>query len=149
VQSTEGFDFVPTYKEWPLPVQPDLVGELPNHPSGFTSYPEPVQAVTELPSGSGTYEMTVPVWGDTPSQDDPYYAAVAEAWGGTTINLRQADGNTFADTSVQWLNANEYGDAILMFSWMLGSHSNFQQTVVNTFYDLTDIVKGDTAVNGE
>ena len=142
-QSTEGFDFVPTFKEWPLPVQPDLVGEPPNHPSGFTSYPEPVQAVTELPSGSGTYEITVPAWGDTPSGDDPYYAAVTEAWGGTVINLRQADGNTFADTSVQWLKANEYGDAILMFGWMLGSHTDFQETVVNNFYDLTDIVKGD------
>jgi putative aldouronate transport system substrate-binding protein len=142
-QSTEGFDFLPTYKEWPLPVEPDLVGEPPNHPSGFTSYPEPIEAVTELPSGSGTYEFTVPIWGDTPSGDDPYYAAVTEAWGGTTINLRQADGNTYADTSVQWLKANEYGDAILMFSWMLGSHTDFRETVVNNFYDLTDIVKGD------
>jgi len=143
IQSTEGFDFLPTYQEWPLPVQPDLVGEPPNHPSGFTSYPEPIQAVTEVPSGSGTYEMTVPIWGDTPSEDDPYYAALFDAWGGTTINLRHADGNTFADTSVQWLKANEYGDAIQMFSWMLGSHSNFQETVVNNFYDLTDILKGD------
>ena len=143
VQATEGFDFLPTYKEWPLPVEPDLVGEPPNHPSGFTSYPEPVQAVTELPSGSGTYELTVPIWGDTPAEDDPYYAALFEAWGGTAINLRHADGNTFADTSVQWLKANEYGDAILMFGWMLGSHSNFQETVVNNFYDLTEILKGD------
>jgi len=145
VQSTEGFDFLPTYQEGPLPVQPDLVGEPPNHPSGFTSYPEPVQAVTELPSGSGTYEMTVPNWGANPSNDDPYFAAVSEAWGGTVINLRHADGNTYADTSVQWLKANEYGDAIMMSSWMLGSHVNFQETVVNGFYDLTDIVKGDIA----
>jgi putative aldouronate transport system substrate-binding protein len=145
MQSTEGFDFLPTYQEWPLPVQPDLVGEPPNHPSGFTSYPEPVQAVTELPSGSGTYEMTVPNWGANPSNDDPYFAAVSDAWGGTVINLRHADGNTYADTSVQWLKANEYGDAIMMSSWMLGSHVNFQETVVNGFYDLTDIVKGDIA----
>jgi putative aldouronate transport system substrate-binding protein len=145
VQSTEGFDFLPTHEEWPLPVEPDLVGEPPNHPSAFTSYPEPAPAVTELPSGSGTYELTVPIWGDTPSGDDPYYAAVTEAWGGTVINLRHADGNTFADTSVQWLKANEYGDAIALFGWMLGSHSNFQETVVNNFYDLTDILKGDIA----
>jgi putative aldouronate transport system substrate-binding protein len=145
VQATEGFDFLPTYKEWPLPVEPDLVGEPPNHPSAFTTYPEPVQAVAEVPSGSGTYEFTVPIWGDTPSGDDPYYGTVTDAWGGTTINLRHADGNTFADTSVQWLKANEYGDAIQIFSWMLGSHSNFTETVVNNFYNLTDILKGDIA----
>ena len=144
-QATEGFDFLPTYKEWPLPVEPDLVGEPPNHPSGFTSYPEPVQAITDLPSGSGEFEITVPMWGEPPSQDDPYFAALFEAWGGTKVNLRQADGNTFAETSVQWLQANEFGDGIMMFSWMLGSHTNFQETVVNTFYDLTDIVSGDIA----
>jgi putative aldouronate transport system substrate-binding protein len=144
-QVTEGFDFLPTYQEWPLPVEPDLVGEPPNHPSAFTSYPEPVEAVTDLPSGSGTYELTVPIWGDTPSADDPYYATVADAWGGTKIDLRHADGNTYADTSVQWLKANEYGDAIQLFGWMLGSHSNFRETVVNSFYDLTDVLKGDIA----
>jgi putative aldouronate transport system substrate-binding protein len=31
----------------------------------------------------------------------------------------------------------------MLFSWMLFAHPNFQETVVNTFYDLTDIVKGD------
>ncbi|WP_168801709.1 extracellular solute-binding protein [Glycomyces buryatensis] len=144
-QATEGFDFLPTYKEFPLPVEPNLVGEPPNHPSGFTSYPEPVQAVAEVPSGSGTYELTVPIWGDTPDGDDPYYGTVTETWGGTTINLRHADGNTFADTSVQWLKANEYGDAIAIFGWMLGSHSNFTETVVNNFYNLTEILKGDIA----
>ncbi|GAA2148393.1 extracellular solute-binding protein [Glycomyces algeriensis] len=142
-QATEGFDFLPEYKEWPLPAEPDLVGDPPNHPSGFTSYPEPVEAVTEVPSNSGTYEITVPFWGEAPSNDDPYFAALRDAWGGTTVNLRQADGNTYADTSVQWLNANEYGDGILLFSWMLGSHTNFPETVVNSFYDLTDILKGD------
>ena len=142
-QVTEGFDFLPEYKEWPLPFEPDLVGEPPNHPSGFTSFPQPVTAVENLPSGSGTYEITVPMWGEPPSKDDPYYAAVSEAWGGTVVNLRHADGNTFAETSVQWLQANEFGDGIMMFSWMLQSHSNFQETVVNTFYDLTDLLKGD------
>jgi putative aldouronate transport system substrate-binding protein len=145
VQSTKGFDFLPTYKEWPLPVEPDLVGEPPNHPSGFTSYPEPVQAITDLPSGGGTYELTVPIWGDTPAEDDPYYAALSEAWGGTVVNLRHADGNTYGETSVQWIKADEYGDGILLFGWMLGSHSNFQETVVNNFYDLTEIVQGDIA----
>ncbi|GAB3659458.1 hypothetical protein [Glycomyces tarimensis] len=142
-QVTEGFDFLPTYKEWPLPVEPDLIGEPPQHPSGFTSYPEPVQAVTDLPSGSGTYEITIPMWGEAPSKDDPYYAAVHEAWGGTVINIRHADGNTYADTSAQWLQANEFGDGIQMFSWMLYAHPNFRETVVNTFYDLTDILSGD------
>ncbi|MDN3241560.1 extracellular solute-binding protein [Glycomyces tritici] len=142
-QATEGFDFLPEYKEWPLPAEPDLIGDPPNHPSAFTSYPEPVEAITEVPSNSGTYEITVPFWGEAPSNDDPYFAALRDAWGGTTINLRQADGNTYADTSVQWLNANEYGDGMLLFSWMLGSHTNFPETVVNTFYDLTDILKGD------
>lgn len=144
-QVTEGFDFLPTYKEWPLPVEPDLIGEPPHHPSGFTSYPEPVQAVTDLPSGSGTYEFTIPMWGEAPSKDDPYYAAVHEAWGGTVINIRHADGNTFADTSAQWLQANEFGDGIQMFSWMLYAHPNFRETVVNTFYDLTDLLSGDIA----
>ncbi|MEU5153978.1 hypothetical protein [Glycomyces sp. NPDC021274] len=142
-QQTEGFDFLPEHKEWPLPAEPDLVGEPPNHPSAFTSYPEPIEAVTEVPSNSGTYEITVPFWGEAPSNDDPYFTALRDAWGGTTVNLRQADGNTYADTSVQWLNANEYGDGILLFSWMLGSHTNFPETVVNSFYDLTDILKGD------
>lgn len=144
-QVTEGFDFLPTYKEWPLPVEPDLIGEPPHHPSGFTSYPEPVQAVTELPSGSGTYEFTIPMWGEAPSKDDPYYAAVHEAWGGTVINIRHADGNTFADTSAQWLQAGEFGDGIQIFSWMLYAHPNFRETVANTFYDLTDLLKGDIA----
>nr|BFF25169.1 hypothetical protein GCM10025732_31340 [Glycomyces mayteni] len=65
-QATEGFDFLPEHVDWPLPVQPDLVGEPPNHPSGFTSYPEPVQAVTDVPAGSGAYELTVPCWGPAP-----------------------------------------------------------------------------------
>ncbi|SDL76499.1 putative aldouronate transport system substrate-binding protein [Glycomyces sambucus] len=141
-QATEGFDFLPTYKEFPLPVEPDLVGEPPNHPSGFTSYPEPVDGVETAEAG-GEYEITVPMWGTPPSGDDPYFAALQEAWGGTKVNLRHADGNTFAQTSVQWLQANEFGDAINMFGWMTDSHPNFQETVVNTFYDLTDIVKGD------
>jgi putative aldouronate transport system substrate-binding protein len=87
--------------------------------------------------------MTVPMWGTAPSNDDPYFAAVAEAWGGTRVNLRQADGNTYAETAVQWLAANEFGGAITMFAWMANSHTDFRGTVVNTFYDLTDIVKGD------
>ena len=56
-QATSGFDFLPTHEDWPLPVEPDLVGEPPNHPSGFTSYPEPVLAITNLPNGSGTYDL--------------------------------------------------------------------------------------------
>ncbi|WP_205327268.1 extracellular solute-binding protein [Glycomyces sp. YM15] len=142
-QATEGFDFLPEYKEWPLPAEPDLVGEPPASPSAFTSYPEPVEGITEVPAGTGTYEITVPFWGEAPSNDDTYFAALRDAWGGTTMNLRQADGNTYADTSVQWLNANEYGDGILLFGWMLGSHTSFPETVVNSFYDLTDILKGD------
>ena len=61
-----------------------------------------------------------------------------------TINLRQADGNTFADTSVQWLQGQRVRRrASYMFGWMLGAHPTFRETVVNNFYDLTDIVKGD------
>lgn len=142
-QVQTGFDFLPEYKEWKLPLEPDLVGEPPNHPSGFTSYPETVQAITDLPSGTGTYEVTIPMWGEAPSRDDEYYAAVQEAWGGTVINIRHSDGNTYAETSQQWLQANEFGDAIQIFSWMLYAHPNFRETVVNTFYDLTDIVSGD------
>ncbi|GAB4004840.1 hypothetical protein GCM10029992_50990 [Glycomyces albus] len=144
-QTTEGFDFLPAHREWPLPVEPDLVGEPPHHPSAFTSYPEPVQAITDLPSGSGTYELTVPVWGGAPSSDDPYFTAVTEAWGGTTLKLRQADGITYGDTSAQWVKADEYGDAIQLFSWMTGSYSDFRETVVNSFYDLTEVVQGDIA----
>ncbi|WP_199034943.1 extracellular solute-binding protein [Glycomyces salinus] len=142
-QLTEGFDFLPQYKEWPLPVEPDLVGEPPNHPSGFTSYPEPAQAIAEVPANTGTYGLTIPTWGTPPSSDDSYFSAVQEAWGGTTIDLRHADGNTFADTSVQWLRAGEFGDGIFMYSWMLTSHTDFRETVVNQFYDLTDILTGD------
>jgi putative aldouronate transport system substrate-binding protein len=144
-QATEGFDFLPTYKEYALPAQPDLIGEPPNHPSGFTSYPEPVDGVEAAEAASTEFEITVPMWGTPPSADDPYFTAIQEAWGGTKVTLRHADGNTFAQTSVQWLQANEYGDAINMFGWMTDSHPNFQETVVNTFYDLTDIVKGDIA----
>jgi putative aldouronate transport system substrate-binding protein len=144
-QTTEGFDFLPEYKEWELPVQPDLVGEPPHHPSGFTTYPDPAPAIENVPSNSGTFELTMPMWGEAPSQDDPYFAAVADAWGGTTVNLRQADGNTYAETSVQWLSANEFSDGIFFFAWMLNSHTNFQETVVNRFYDLTDILKGDVS----
>lgn len=144
-QATEGFDFLPTHEDWPLPVQPDLVGEPPNHPSAFTSYPEPVQAITDLPSGTGSYELTVPCWGTPPAQDDPYFAAVSEAWGGTKVTLRQGDGMTYGDTAVQWVKADEYGDGIQLFNYMTGSFSNFQETVVNSFYDLTEIVQGDIA----
>ncbi|MCC3764258.1 extracellular solute-binding protein [Glycomyces sp. TRM65418] len=142
-QVQTGFDFLPEYKEWKLPLEPDLVGEPPNHPSGFTSYPETVQAVTDLPSGTGTYELTVPMWGEAPSRDDEYYATVNEAWGGTVVHLRHSDGNTYAETSQQWLQANEFGDAIQIFSWMLYAHPNFRETVVNSFYDLTDLLSGD------
>jgi putative aldouronate transport system substrate-binding protein len=144
-QVTEGFDFLPEYKEWPLPVEPDLVGEPPNHPSGFTSYPEPVPAITEAPANTGTYQFTVPTWGQAPPSDDSYFSAVQEAWGGTVINLAHADGNTYADTSAQWLQAQEFGDGIHMYSWMLYAHANFRETVVNQFYDLTDILTGDIA----
>ncbi|GAA2154065.1 extracellular solute-binding protein [Glycomyces lechevalierae] len=142
-QTTEGFDFLPTHEDWPLPVQPDLIGEPPNHPSAFTSYPEPVQAVTDLPSGSGSYELTVPCWGPAPAKDDPYFAAVYEAWGGTKLELRQGDGMTYGDTAVQWVKADEYGDGIQLFNYMTGSFSSFQETVVNSFYNLTEIVQGD------
>lgn len=144
-QTTEGFDFLPTHEDWPLPVEPDLVGEPPHHPSAFTSYPEPVQAITDLPSGKGTYEISVPCWGTPPAQDDPYFATVAEAWGGTTVKLRQGDGMTYGDTAVQWVKANEYGDGIQLFNYMTGGFSDFQETVVNSFYDLTEIVQGDIA----
>ncbi|GAB4002225.1 hypothetical protein GCM10029992_39850 [Glycomyces albus] len=85
----------------------------------------------------------MPMWGEPPSSDDPYYQAIFEAWGGTQLNIRHADGNTFADTSVQWLQADEFGDAIHIFAWMLLSHTDFQATVTDKFYDLTDIVSGD------
>ncbi|GAA2154914.1 MULTISPECIES: extracellular solute-binding protein [Glycomyces] len=142
-QVTEGFDFLPQYKEWPLPVEPDLVGEPPNHRSGFTAYPEPAQAIPEPPANAGAYRITVPTWGTPPPSDDSYFAAVQEAWGGTVIELAHADGNTYAETSNQWLQAGEFGDGIHMFSWMLGAHPNFRETVVNRFYDLTDILTGD------
>lgn len=86
----------------------------------------------------------MPVWGDNvPAKDDPYFAAVTEAWGGTRIDLRQADGITYGDTSVQWVKADEYGDAIQLFSWMTGSYGDLRETVVNSFHELTDIVRGD------
>ncbi|WP_205323797.1 extracellular solute-binding protein [Glycomyces sp. YM15] len=144
-QESEGFDFLPDHEEWPLPVQPDLVGEPPHHPSAFTSYPDPAQAVTDLPSGTGTYEITVPCWGAAPAQDDPYFATLADSWGGTVLKLRQGDGMTYGDTAVQWIKADEYGDGIALFNWMTGSFGNFRETVVNSFYDLSEIVEGDIA----
>ena len=60
-------DILPEYKEWPLPVQPDLVGEPPNHPSAFLTYPDPVaQAIPNPPSNSGEYQIYVPNWGPEP-----------------------------------------------------------------------------------
>jgi putative aldouronate transport system substrate-binding protein len=144
VQVTEAAaGFIPEFKEFPLPVQPDLVGEPPLHPSGFLPYPEQAKpAIPNPPSNSGTYEITVPMWGDAPSANDAFYQAVYDAWGGTTVKLRHADGNTFADTSTQWLQANEFGDGIHIFSWMLYAHANFTETVANRFYDLSEILAG-------
>ncbi|GAB3652684.1 type 2 periplasmic-binding domain-containing protein [Glycomyces tarimensis] len=143
-QLDQSLDILPEYKEWPLPVQPELVGEPPNHPSAFLSYPNPVaQAIPNPPDNSGEYQIYVPNWGPTPAKDDPYYLAMQEATGGTKIEFVQSDGEAFAEASVQWIQAQEFGDAIFLFSWMTGSHANFNETVVNSFADITDIVSGD------
>ena len=137
-------DILPEYKEWPLPVQPDLVGEPPNHPSAFLTYPDPVaQAIPNPPGNSGEYQIYVPNWGPTPAKDDPYFVAMQEATGGTKIEFVQSDGEAFAEASVQWIQAQEFGDAIFMFGWYTGAHANFNETVVNSFADITDIVSGD------
>jgi putative aldouronate transport system substrate-binding protein len=143
VQSTEAASkFVPVFKEFPLEVTPDLVGEPPQHPSGFLSYPEPKPAITEKPSNSGSYEVTVPMWGDPPPSNDPFFAAVHDAWGGTNIKLRQADGFVYPEATSQWIQANEFGDGIHLFSWMLYAHPNFTETVANRFYNLSEILAG-------
>jgi putative aldouronate transport system substrate-binding protein len=135
---------IPEFKEFPLPVEPDLVGEPPQHPSGFLSYPASTEPAVPSPrSNSGSYEITVPMWGDPPASSDSYYQSVYDAWGGTKVQLRHADGNTYAETSTQWLQANEFGDGIQMFSWMLWAHPSFTETVANRFYNLSEILQGD------
>jgi putative aldouronate transport system substrate-binding protein len=143
-QLDQSLDILPEYKEWPLPVQPDLVGEPPHHPSAFLEYPNPVaRAVPNPPSNSGSYQVYVPNWGPSPAKDDPYYLAMQEATGGTRIEFVQSDGEAFAEASMQWINAQEFGDAIFMFGWMTNAHANFNETVVNRFADLTDLLSGD------
>ncbi|MEU5155419.1 hypothetical protein [Glycomyces sp. NPDC021274] len=139
-------DILPSYQEWPLPIEPDLIGEPPNHPSGYLAYPNPpAKAIANPPSNSGSYQVYVPNWGPTLSKDDPYLLAMQEATGGTKIEFVQSDGEAFAEASTQWIQAEEFGDAIFMFGWMTNSHANFNETVVNRFADITDIVSGDIA----
>ncbi|EWS82483.1 hypothetical protein BF93_12300 [Brachybacterium phenoliresistens] len=137
-------DILPEYVEWPLPTQPDLVGEPPDHPSAYLTYPSPVpKAVPEPHGGSGTYRVYVPNWGPAMAKDDPYYDAMAEAMGGTRIEFVQNDPNAYTEASVQWIKAQEFGDAILLFSWMTGADANFDQTVVNRFANLSEVLAGD------
>ncbi|WP_026928877.1 extracellular solute-binding protein [Glycomyces tenuis] len=137
-------DILPEYKEWPLPIEPDLVGEPPNHPSGYLQYPNPpAQAITNTPSNSGSYQVYVPNWGPTPEKDDPYFLAMQEATGGTKIEFVQSDGEAFNQASGQWIQAQEFGDAIFMFGWMANSQANFNETVVNRFADISGLVSGD------
>jgi putative aldouronate transport system substrate-binding protein len=142
----QALDILPEYKEWPLPAQPDLIGEPPHHPSAFLSYPDPVpQAIPNPPSNSGTYEVYVPNWGPTMSRDDPYFQAMKEATGGTKIDFVQNTADTYADAAVQWIKAEEFGDAIFLQTWMAGADANFNETVVNRFANLTGHLSGDIA----
>ncbi|SDD59624.1 hypothetical protein [Glycomyces harbinensis] len=137
---------LPEYKEWPLPIEPDLLGDPPDHPSGYLAYPNPpARAITTPPGNSGSYQVYVPNWGPALTADDPYLLAMQEATGGTKIEFVQSDGEAFAEASTQWIQAEEFGDAIFMFGWMTNSHANFNETVVNRFADITDIVSGDIA----
>lgn len=137
-------DILPDFVEWPLPTTPDLVGEPPDHPSAYLTYPDPVEkAVPEPRGGSGTYQVYVPNWGPAMAKDDPYFDAMAEAMGGTRIEFVQNDPNAYTEASVQWIKAQEFGDAILLFSWMTGADANFDETVINRFANLSEVLSGD------
>ncbi|GAB3231925.1 extracellular solute-binding protein [Glycomyces halotolerans] len=142
-----GLDILPNHVPFDLPHQPDLVGDPPNHPSAFLNYPSPVEpAVTDMPSNSGEYTVRVPNWGPVMDSDDPYWEVMREATGGTKIKFDQIDGNTYGEASVTWLQANDFGDAIMIPEWNArDDHTNFGETVVNRFADITDIVSGDIA----
>ncbi len=138
-----GLGILPSYKEWPLPVQPDLVGDPPDHPSAFLRYPNPApQAIANPPSNSGKYQVYVPNWGPVQGKNSPYFTKMREVTG-TNIEFVQTDGEAFPDASMQWIQANEFGDAILLFGWMTGGDPNFNETVINRFADLTEVVSGD------
>ncbi|WP_026928811.1 hypothetical protein [Glycomyces tenuis] len=137
-------DILPEYKEWPLPAQPDLIGEPPHHPSAFLSFPDPVpQAIPNPPSNSGTYQVYVPDWGPAMSKDDPYFDAMQEAAGGTRMEFVQNPAGTYGDAAVQWIRAEEFGDAIFLQAYMSGADANFNETVINRFANLTDHLSGD------
>ncbi|HEX7353069.1 extracellular solute-binding protein [Brachybacterium sp.] len=137
-------DILPEFTEWPLPAEPDLVGEPPDHPSAYLTYPDPVQkAVPEPRGGEGSYSIYVPNWGPSMAKDDPYYTAMAEAMGGTRINFVQNDPNAYTEASVQWIKAQEFGDGILLFSWMTSADANFDTTVINRFANLSEVLSGD------
>lgn len=138
-----GLKILPKYKEWPLLVQPDLVGDPPDHPSAYLKYPSPPpQAIKNTPSNKGSYKVYVPNWGPTQPKDSPYFTRMREATG-TDIEFVQTDGEAFPEACMQWIQANEFGDAILLFGWMTGGDPNFNETVINRFADLTDVVSGD------
>jgi putative aldouronate transport system substrate-binding protein len=142
----QALDILPEYREWPLPAQPDLVGEPPHHPSGYLTYPDPVpQAVPDPPGNSGTYQVYVPNWGPTMSKDDPYFLTMRDAMGGTKIDFVQNTADTYADAAVQWIKAEEFGDAIFLQTWMTGADANFNETVINRFANLTGHLSGDIA----
>ncbi|MFG3341347.1 hypothetical protein [Glycomyces sp. NPDC048151] len=140
----QSLDVLPEFKEWPLPVEPDLVGEPPNHLSAFLEYPDPVvQVVTDPPRTSGYYQVYVPNWGPVMPKDDPYFLAMQEATGGTRVEFVQNDPAAFPEAAVQWIKAQEFGDAIFLLSWMSYAHADFNETVVNSFANISDIVSGD------
>lgn len=135
---------IPEFTEWPLPTEPDLVGTPPDHPSGYLAYPDPPQkAVPEPHGGEGIYQIYVPNWGPSMAKDDPYYDAMAEAMGGTRIEFVQNDPNSYTEAAVQWIKAEEFGDGIMLFSWMTGADANFDETVVNRFANLSEVLTGD------
>lgn len=140
-----GLDILPNYQEWSLLVEPDLIGDPPDHPSAFLKYPNPMpQAITETPDNKGSYQVYVPNWGPVQGKDSSYFTRMREVTG-TDIEFVQTDGEAFPDACMQWIQANEFGDAILLFSWMTGGDPNFNETVINRFADLTDVVSGDIA----
>ncbi|GHJ17121.1 MULTISPECIES: extracellular solute-binding protein [unclassified Micromonospora] len=138
---------LPTRKDLPGAVKPDIVGTRPV-PDGYTSYPATlVDAITDKPGTSGKQITAMtPAWGAAPpgiAQSAYLQAVNAEL--GTPVNFTIQDGNTYADKLNAMLSARDVPELLCVPGWEVEKIPRFAEAIKALFEDLTDHLRGDAA----
>lgn len=138
---------LPTRKDLPGAIKPDIVGTRPV-PDGYTSYPATlVDAITDKPGTSGKQITAMtPAWGPAPpgiAQSAYLQAVNAEL--GTPVNFTIQDGNTYADKLNAMLSARDVPELLCVPGWEVEKIPRFAEAIKALFEDLTDHLRGDAA----